>query len=105
MVDLNPILHQPTRLRIMTFLMHGRIVGFARLRDSLGLTDGNLAGHVQRLTAAGYVVSRRTLRGIQFEVQVSITAAGSAAIHEYAGQLRMLLGALEEPDGERELEP
>ena len=91
MADLNPTLHQATRLRIMAYLWKARVTGFVRLRDALGLTDGNLAGHLQRLETAGYVSSRRTLRGLHFEVEVAITPAGRSAMADYIVSLRRLV--------------
>ena len=46
MPDLNPLIHQPTRLRIMAALIglnEGDKVDFGFLQDLLGLTAGNLS--------------------------------------------------------------
>ncbi|MFQ6100176.1 MAG: winged helix-turn-helix domain-containing protein [Anaerolineae bacterium] len=63
MDELNPLIHQPTRLRIMAALVsldEDDKADFAFLRDLLGLTDGNLSVHLQRLEAAGYVAVEKT---------------------------------------------
>ncbi|MBI2077120.1 MAG: transcriptional regulator [Euryarchaeota archaeon] len=95
MVELDPVLHQPTRLRIMSFLMRSRVTAVTRLRDALGLTDGNLAGHLGRLETAGYVSVGRTLTALRFESKVAITPTGSVAFAEYLRGLRALLFDLE----------
>ncbi len=58
MAELDRIIHEPARLRIMAALAaldHGEQMDFVRLRDVLGLTDGNLGAHLARLEEARYV--------------------------------------------------
>jgi len=94
--EFNPVLHQATRLRIMVFLVNSRVAAVTTVRDALGLTDGNLAGHLQRLETEGYVTSRRALRRLRFEVEVAITAEGNAALVEYVRALRSMIAPVEE---------
>ena len=49
---LDPVIHQATRLRIMALLFRNRSGTFTWVRDTLGLTDGNLDAHVTRLEQA-----------------------------------------------------
>lgn len=93
-MDLDPVIHQATRLRLMTALFRNRELSFTALRDGLGLTDGNLGSHAARLEEAGYVASRRALAGLHFEVRYRITPAGSEAYRRYASTL---LGILADP--------
>lgn len=88
---LDPVIHQATRLRIMAALQRNREASFTGLRDALGLTDGNLASHAGRLEEAGYLVSRRALAGLSFEVRYRITPEGAAAFEAYAAALLDLL--------------
>ena len=87
---LDPLLHQPARLRIMSYLYRNRQAGFTELRDALGLTAGNLQSHGDRLKQAGYVEVKRVLVGI-FEVRWAITEAGEKAFVEYYAALRSML--------------
>lgn len=96
---LDPVIHQATRLRIMTALQRNRELSFTRLRDGLGLTDGNLGSHAATLEKAGYVASRRALAGLSFEVRYRITPKGSEAFRAYAKELLALL------EGETGLDP
>lgn len=84
---LDPVIHQATRLRIMAALQRNRETSFTRLRDGLGLTDGNLASHAAKLEEAGYLESRRALAGISFEVRYRITPRGAAAFQAYSAAL------------------
>lgn len=98
MAKLDDVLHQPTRLRIVAFLVRTRVAAVVTIRDALGLTDGNLAGHLRKLEASGYVQTRRVLRALRFEVQASITPRGSDAVVSYAAALRQMLEAIEPAD-------
>lgn len=89
---LDPVIHQATRLRIMSALQRNREASFTGLRDALALTDGNLASHAAALEKAGYLRSRRALAGTSFELRYRITPEGDAAFRAYAAALLGLLG-------------
>ena len=107
MSELDPVIHQATRLRIMAALYRNREANFTGLRDGLGLTDGNLASHAQKLEEAGYLEARRALvgasaarrgtsapggaLGVSFEVRYRITPRGSEAFRAYVDALQGLL--------------
>lgn len=99
---LDPVIHQPTRLRIMAALYRNRQASFTGLRDGLELTDGNLATHATRLQEAGYVEVRRVLVDLSFEVRYRITPKGSEAFRAYAAALRSFLAVADTDAGENE---
>lgn len=103
-VALDPLLHQPSRLQIMTALFRNRQVSFTDLRDGLGLTPGNLASHAAKLEEAGYLRSGRVLVDLSFEVQYRITEEGVRAFRAY---IRALEAVVREAglDAERPLPP
>ena len=92
--SLDPVIHQPIRLRILAALYRNRQASFTNLRDGLGLTAGNLASHAARLIEAGYVESGRVLAGINFEVRYRITPQGNDAFRAYVDNLQSLLAEL-----------
>jgi DNA-binding MarR family transcriptional regulator len=58
MSELNEIIHQPVRLRIMAALVTlgpEEEVDFTTLRDLLEVTDGNLGAHLRKLEESGYI--------------------------------------------------
>ena len=58
MAELNEIIHQPTRLRIMVALVAldaDEKMEFTRLSKLLKLTDGNFGAHLLKLEEAGYL--------------------------------------------------
>lgn len=90
---LDPVLHQPARLRIMVALYRNRQLGFPAMRDALDLTPGNLGAHLAKLEEAGYLSSARILSGASFEMRYRITDAGSEAFRAYLATLRAMLEA------------
>lgn len=97
MDELDPVLHQPQRLRLMALLFRSRQASFTTAREELQMTPGNLGSHAQRLEEAGYIESARALVGRGFELRYRITARGSEAFRAYLAQLRAILDAAEEP--------
>lgn len=92
--DLDPIIHQPTRLRIMAALVgldEGDKVDFGFLRDLLGLTDGNLSVHLQRLEEAGYVRIEKTFVGRRPKTWVWATTKGRMAFAAYVDALENII--------------
>ncbi len=88
---LDPVIHQATRLRIMALLHRNRVASFTWVRDTLGLTDGNLDTHTAKLEEAGYVKRGRALDVGGFEVRMRITPEGDAAFRSYLEGLRAYL--------------
>ncbi len=102
MPELDPVIHQPTRLRIMAALVgldEGDRADFTFLRDLLGLTDGNLSVHLQRLEEAGYVKVEKTFVGRRPRTWVWATAEGRAAFAAYVDTLESILYPHPSPGG------
>lgn len=94
MSDFNELIHQPVRLRIMAALHAlppGASLDFGRLRDMLGITDGNLASHLRKLEEAGYVMVQKTFVGRRPRTYIAITEVGRRAFEAHVEALRALL--------------
>jgi DNA-binding MarR family transcriptional regulator len=99
--SLDPVIHQATRLRIMTLLFRNRVAPFTWARDTLGLTDGNLDTHSKRLEEAGYIRRGRVLTTGGFQVRLRMTPEGDAAFRAYLQGLKAyLVPETGEPDGQ-----
>lgn len=75
----------------MTVLFRNRELAVQTLRRELDLSDGNLASHLGKLGAAGYVETPRRLVGLRFEVHAKITGQGSDAFRAYLAALRSIV--------------
>lgn len=93
MDEIDNVIAQPARMRILAVLYRNREADQAWVRDRLGLTDGNLGSHVQRLEKAGYVKVTRRLTTGGFRARIRITPAGDAAFQRLLASLQALLEA------------
>jgi DNA-binding transcriptional ArsR family regulator len=95
--DLDPLIHVPTRLKIVATLAalpDGDALSFTRLQDMIGLTPGNLIIHLRKLEEADYISSAKTSNGTVSITKVALTGHGRAALGAYTKALRHLLGGL-----------
>src|SRR3954464_5782117 len=80
MAEIDDIIHQPLRLRIMAALNAlpaGNGLEFTKLKKLTGATDGNLGAHIETLSKAGYVAVDKAFVGRKPRTTVSATAEGS----------------------------
>jgi DNA-binding MarR family transcriptional regulator len=95
--ELDPLIHVPTRLKIVATLAalpDGDTLSFTRLQDMIGLTPGNLIIHLRKLEDAGYIASSKASNGAVSITTVALTGNGRTALAAYTKALRNLLGGL-----------
>jgi DNA-binding transcriptional ArsR family regulator len=83
MVELDPNVHQPARLRILMLLSGVDSADFTFLLTTLGLTKGNLSSHMSRLEAASYVEIAKRFEGKMPNTSYSLTPLGRSRLAEY----------------------
>ena len=83
MNELDPNIHQPTRLRILMLLAGVDSADFNFLRATLALTDGNLSVHTRRLEEVGYITVSKTFEGRMPRTTYSLTELGREQLDEY----------------------
>ncbi len=94
MPDLDDLIHQPVRLRIMsalTSLTAREQVDFSFLKEKLGLTDGNLGAHLRALEDAGYILVEKTFVERRPKTFVAVSAAGRKAFTAHVAALQAIL--------------
>jgi DNA-binding MarR family transcriptional regulator len=94
MAELNEIIHQPVRLRVMAALVTldaGNEVDFTYLRNLLEVTDGNLGAHLRKLEEAGYIVINKIFVERKPRTYVSATATGCKVFQEHVVALESIL--------------
>ncbi|MGC8739009.1 MAG: winged helix-turn-helix domain-containing protein [Candidatus Hydrogenedens sp.] len=87
MTELDRLIHEPARLRILTILAGVEAADFNFLLNTLGLTKGNLSSHMDRLEKAGYVKVEKSFNGRVPHTEFQITPQGKEALEEYWRQL------------------
>ncbi len=88
---LDPLVHAPVRLAIVSALVPVDEIEFTALRDQVGTSDGNLATHVGKLEKAGYVAVTKRFRGKKPVTSYRLTERGRAAFDAYLEALARLL--------------
>ena len=94
MAELNEIIHQPVRLRIMASLVTlepSIEVDFSYLRDLLDVTDGNLGAHLRKLEEAGYISVNKTFVDRKPRTFVAATPVGRKVFQEHVAALESIL--------------
>lgn len=91
---LDDVVHQRSRLGILSVLHAVHKVEFTALRDELGLTDGNCNRHLAALQAAGLITLSKAKGPGRARTWAQLTPLGRVALREEADVLRELLGAL-----------
>lgn len=92
---LDDVVHQRVRLGILTILAQTSEADFTYLRDTLGVTDGNLGRHLEVLHDAGYVALNKTFQGRRPRTWVTITSAGRRALNHQIATLRALIDTID----------
>ena len=87
---LNKLLHEPARLSIMTALANCEQADFLFLIRLIGLSKGNLSGHLSKLEAAGLVDITKRFVGKKPQTLLAITEKGREQVEAHWRQLDML---------------
>jgi DNA-binding MarR family transcriptional regulator len=91
MSELNEIIHQPIRLKIMATLRampKGTQIEFTRLNSIIGTTEGNLGAHITTLEKQGYLTVKKDFFGKRPRTRISVTSAGRRAFEAHVAYLR-----------------
>jgi len=94
MAQLDSIIHQTARLRIMSSLValdQDEQVEFTYLRDLLKLTDGNLGAHLTKLEEAGYIKSKKTFVARKPRTFIRATGKGRDAFEGHVVALKEII--------------
>lgn len=84
---LDPIVHAPVRLAILTVLISVKSADFTYLKEVTETTDGNLSTHLQKLEKAGYVKVQKSFVGKKPKTTLSITKSGRKAYEKYVNDI------------------
>ena len=89
--SLDNLIHERTRLAIVSALAVNPMLTFGELKDALDLSDGNLSVHSQKLEEAGYVQCKKTFEGRKPRSEFRLTPKGRAALDKYLNHMEKLI--------------
>ena len=88
---IDKVIHEKGRLGIVSMLAAAGQVSFTDLKNTLGMTDGNLITHIKALQNAGYVAVAKTKKGNRPLSLCLLTDEGNKAFKEYLDLLETIL--------------
>ncbi|WP_243716848.1 winged helix-turn-helix domain-containing protein [Actinomadura darangshiensis] len=100
-MNLDPVIHTPARLKIVSLLATATETEFAFVRDTLDMSDSVVSKHASALEKAGYVEVRKGYVGKRPRTWFKLTRQGRQAFDEYVTTLQTIVGRplADHPDG------
>jgi DNA-binding MarR family transcriptional regulator len=92
--QLDTLIHERTRLGIISVLAANEKLSFVDLKAALQATDGNISAHTRKLEEAGYIVSHKRFEGRVPRTEYELTAAGRQALERYIEHMEGLIRSL-----------
>jgi DNA-binding transcriptional ArsR family regulator len=89
--DFDRIIHERTRLAIVSALAVNPSLTFTELRALLDTTDGNVSVHTRKLEEANYLTMKKSFQGRVPKTEYTLTAAGRRALEKYLAHMEALI--------------
>jgi len=94
--SLDRLIHERTRLAIISALAVNASLTFNELKELLRITDGNLSVHARKLEDAGYVGCTKSFSGRLPKTEYRLSASGRRALEKYLDHMEALIRATRE---------
>jgi DNA-binding MarR family transcriptional regulator len=91
-MNLDPVIHTPARLQIISLLATATEAEFAFVRDSLDMSDSVVSKHASALEKAGYIEIRKGYVGKRPRTWFKLTKEGRRAFDDYVTALQQIVG-------------
>lgn len=95
-VEIDKLIHEPARLKIMAQLYVVESADFLFLMRQTGLTQGNVSGHLSKLEDAHYVKIEKGYIGKRPQTVISLTQKGREMFKRYLKNMREIFEDLVE---------
>ncbi len=89
--SLDRLIHERTRLAIVSALAVNTSLTFNDLKSLLRVTDGNLSVHARKLEDAGYVDCAKSFDGRVPKTEYRLSASGRRALEKYLDHMEALI--------------
>ena len=90
-LQIDRVIHEKGRLAIMSMLAASPELSFTELRDTLGMTDGNITTHIRTLQEAGYLSVTKSFQNNRPLTTCSLTPSGKKAFTHYINLLERII--------------
>lgn len=89
--ELDPVLHAPLRLAVMSLLISLEEAEFTFLKEKTSATSGNLSVQLDKLKQAGYISIKKSFKNNYPLTTCKITEKGITAFEKYVTSLNQYL--------------
>ena len=93
-VNLNRLIHERTRLALVSALAVNDRLTFTELKKLLDTTDGNLSVHARKLEEAGDFAYTKGFEGRVPRTEYTITREGKKVLKDYLNHMERIIGAI-----------
>ncbi|MGD2246351.1 MAG: transcriptional regulator [Candidatus Aminicenantes bacterium] len=90
-LKLDPFIHVPTRLAILSVLITVEEANFTFLKEAIGTTDGNLSVHLTKLETKNFITIKKSFQGKKPQTTCAITEKGRKAFTEYLEHMEQII--------------
>lgn len=94
--DLDRLIHERTRLAIVSALAVNKKLSFTDIKEILKVSDGNLSTHARKLEDAGYIICKKEFDGRLPRTQYTLSASGRKALKKYISHMESLISAMKD---------
>lgn len=94
LAGIDPLIHDPARLMVITYLYVIESIDFVNLKQVTGLSWGNLSTHLTQLEDAGYISIKKTFQDNKPHTMIQLTESGRDSFREYKDEMQRVLGNL-----------
>ncbi|MGD0964416.1 MAG: transcriptional regulator [Candidatus Acidiferrales bacterium] len=94
--NLDRLIHERTRLAIISALAVNASLAFSELKELLRITDGNLSVHARKLEDAGYIGCTKSFAGRLPKTEYRLSPSGRRALEKYLDHMEALIRATRE---------
>jgi len=92
--EVDKLIHEPSRLMILTILNAVEKADFVYLQRETGLTRGNLSAHLTKLNDGRYINIQKTFNGKIPQTICQITVDGKTAFQKYTEYLKNVVSKI-----------
>ena len=94
--DLDRLIHERTRLAIISALAVNTSLTFNELKTLLRVSDGNLSVHARKLEDVGYITCTKSFAGRLPKTEYRLASSGRRALEKYLDHMEALIRATRE---------
>jgi DNA-binding MarR family transcriptional regulator len=94
LAGIDPLIHAPSRLRVMTYLYVVDSMDFVYLKRLTDMSWGNLSTHLTKLEEGGYVRMSKSFQDKKPNTMIELTEEGREAFRSYKDSMQQALGSL-----------